>query len=371
MKRVVLIGDRKYHLVKAGRIWYAQWLVDGKRKTKTTGQTSQEAAARVIRSWPEESGSMQPLIYLRAYLARQERRRGPLAAQTVYEHEHHAKRIAERFGDRMPSAPEFEDWLYSLEVSNRYRRSIAGTLRIIATEMQRAGELAAPPPVELPPKDSRKPEVFTEAQLRRLFGSDDPWRWPPEERWIAPMMRSLFAAMVFGGLRPQEARALHDDQILWEERAILVTRQITGTRTISDYLKTGSVRDPKYRATVLSEFGWAAFSAWKREGLMYSLDGRPLRREFVRERLKHTCEALGMEGRYTPYSGRYTFVSRYKPIVDGQILMSLTGHVDPAMPERYSVPHLRERVKQLSAARELLTHADANLHSDSVKPSEM
>jgi hypothetical protein len=58
--------------------------------------------------------------------------------------------------------------------------------------------------------------------------------------------------------------------------------------------------------------------------------------------------------RYIPYSGRYTFVTLVKPLLDRAALMALIGHVDEAMPERYDVPYLLERAKQLQSVRKQL-----------------
>lgn len=89
------------------------------------------------------------------------------------------------------------------------------------------------------------------------------------------------------------------------------------------------------------------------DGPLYTLNGI-LRKEFLRDRLNYTCKALGYQGRYTPYSGRYTFVTKYKPVLDQSVLMTLTGHIDPAMPERYNRPHLVEQMKQLQSVRALM-----------------
>ena len=69
-------------------------------------------------------------------------------------------------------------------------------------------------------------------------------------------------------------------------------------------------------------------------------------------------EKLELAPGLRPYSGRYTFVTRYKPILEGDLLRTFTGHVDEAMPSRYHQPFPIEQMKRLQGARRLLNAAD-------------
>lgn len=69
----------------------------------------------------------------------------------------------------------------------------------------------------------------------------------------------------------------------------------------------------------------------------------------------HTGRLYGVQGRGPrgPAAGLrdYTFVTLVKPLLDRAVLMALTGYVDEAMLERYDVPYLLERAKQLQPVR--------------------
>lgn len=362
----MVVNGIEWHLVKVGRYWHAQRWVDGKRKTRSTKQTSQDRAIDTIRAWPESSGAVLTEQALTDWLQRREKRRGaPLSPQTVYEARLHYKtHIGPVFGGRDISTitpEEVEDWADGLGKSTRYRQAITSTLKGMLGEMRRAGYQTTAHLADVQKGKSRKPAVFTHANLDILFAGPEVWRRPGEEPWVGEMLLSLFALMTFGGLRPQEARALHADQVLPDMHAVLVTRSITGTKTVSEYMKKGDDRDPRYRGTILSDRGWEAFYQWAGQidhGPLYSLDGI-LRKEFVRDRLRYTCEAHGIEGRIVPYSCRYTYVSRYKAVLDQSILMAMVGHVDAAMPERYHRPYLIEQMGQLQAVRAVLNRADS------------
>lgn len=366
MKRLVVINGIEWHLVKIGKYWHAQRWVSGTRKTRTTKQTSQERAIETIRTWGESTGAVLTEQALTDWLQRREKRGGrALSDQTIYEARlHWSKHIKASFEGRdiaTITPEEVEDWADSLGKSTRYRQAITGTLKGMLLEMRRQGYDTRAHMAEVSKGKSRKPAVFTQKDIDTLFSGPEPWRRKHEPEWVGEMLLSLFALMTFGGLRPQEARAVHADQVLPELHAVLVTRSITDKKVVSEYMKKGNDRDPRYRGTLLSDKGWQAFYQWAgkvTDGPLYTLDGI-LRKEFLRDRLRYTCEANDIQGRIVPYSCRYTYVSRYKSILDQSVLMSMVGHVDPAMPERYHRPYLEEQMGQLQYIREVLNAAES------------
>jgi len=126
-------------------------------------------------------------------------------------------------------------------------------------------------------------------------------------------------------------------------------------------LKMGNQRDPRYRVAILPDRAVTIINWWLEEAtpakFVFTFAGRPLNRDLPVDRLR---KAIGNAGisikgkRYIPYSGRYTFVTLVKPLLDRAALMALTGHVDEAMPERYDMPYLLERAKQLQPVRKQL-----------------
>jgi integrase len=360
MKRLAIIEGIEWHLVKVGKYWHAQRWVSGKRVTRSTKQTSQSAAVDVIRTWGGSSALLTAQA-LTDWLQRREKARGrDLSPQTVYERQVHWENfIAPRFDGRDVSSltpAEVEDWAYSLECSDRYRQAIVSTFKGMIRQLMRSGVQTTAHLAEVGKGRSRKPDVFTDEQIYVLFGKPDIWSRRQEPEWLGIMLQSLFALMTFGGLRPQEARAVHKDQVLPDLKAVLVTRSITGVKTVSNYNKKGNEHEPRYRGTILSDHGYDRFYRWAAmvdDGPIYTLNGI-LRKEFLGDRLKYTCHRLGYQGRFTPYSCRYTFITKYKPILDQSVLMTLAGHVDPAMPERYNRPHLVEQMRQLQTIRPLL-----------------
>lgn len=293
-----------------------------------------------------------------------------LSPHTLYEYNTIVQRyVLPEWGDDQLAdlrAPELEDWLYDLDVSNRYRRTIAGTWNMIFRIAERKGILPVAPRLELPSKASRKPDILTTEMLKKVFPKKrgdlrEVWknqdsRTEPEEAWL--MFAAFFSTMFYGGLRPQEARAVHVDQFHLNLGAILVTRSMDRQNQVQSYLKMGNQRDPRYRVAILPDRAVEIIQGWLDEAepvkFVFTFAGRLLNRDLPVDRLRKAIGNAGIttEGkRFIPYSGRYTFVTLVKPLLDRAALMALTGHVDEAMPERYDVPYLLERAKQLQSVR--------------------
>lgn len=307
---------------------------------------------------------------------RQARRRDGriLAPHTIAEHELNArKHIIPTIGQqtiRDVDTQMIDRMLYSLDLSNRARRNVAGTLRAILKEAVYRRIISAVPPIELPEKKSRKPSVLTLEELRALFPKGrqeliEIWEGSEaksERAGCALVLAACSAVMFFGGLRPQEARAVHLDQLIRQLSVLLVTRSMNGQGEVNEYAKMGDERDPRYRGTflvdraaeILDELGATPGP------FLFAYRGRPIRPELLHARLQSAAsnaKILPQGRRLVPYSGRYTFDTTVRPILPLEILMLLMGHVDQAMPERYDVPVLLERMKQLAPHREAINRA--------------
>lgn len=307
------------------------------------------------------------------WIDRQTRRRDgrPLAQKTIEMHRHITKTfITPRWKD-VPitdvTSTKIEDWLYSLEASNRYRTLVAQTFAIILREAKRKGAVETLPAIEMPQGKAAKPYIPTQEELFKLFPAtrgETLTVWPyaknhGEKPEAGLMHAAMNALMFFGGLRPQEARAVHMDQIIAELGAVLITRSMDSYGRVVPYAKKGSKDDPRYRGTLLPDRALRILGWWldvaKPTGLAFTANGGPVSRWLLYDRLKAAAANAGIKDkRIIPYSGRYTFVSTVKPLIDRAALMAMTGHVDDAMPERYDIPYLTERMRQLQPIREAL-----------------
>ena len=269
---------------------------------------------------------------------------------------------------------DLDTWLYDLELSNAMRRGVAITMNVVLKEAQRRGIMEILPAISLPAKAKKgRRSVLSLDGLSSLFPSSAGelrrvWSFAGSQReeeytWL--MFAACAATMFYGGLRPQEARAIHHDQIIPELAAVLVTRSMDSQNKILEYTKGGdAARDPRYRFTLLPDRAQALIDEWigvsKPAGPVFTFHQKILRREHFNKRV---VRAIGMakvktEGRkFSAYSGRYTYVTVVKPFLDRAALMTLTGHIDEAMPERYDKPYLLERARQMQSVRANLNGA--------------
>lgn len=152
---------------------------------------------------------------------------------------------------------------------------------------ERKGLLQVAPRIELPSNASRKPDILTTEMLKKVFPKErsdlrEVWRnqdnkKEPDDAWL--MFAALFSTMFYGGLRPQEARAVHVDQLHLNLGAILVTRSMDRQNQVQSYLKMGNQRDPRYRVAILPDRAVTIIQWWLEEAapvkFVFTFAGRP------------------------------------------------------------------------------------------------
>ena len=126
----------------------------------------------------------------------------------------------------------------------------------------------------------------------------------------------------------------------------------------------GEPNDPRYRGTLLIDWALEVMDPWlearRQEDFLFTYRGEYIRKDLLLDRLRLAIKTaeISTEGkRYIPYSGRHTFDTTVNPFLPAAVLMALMGHVDPAMPERYDVPILLERMRQLTPYRDEINKA--------------
>ncbi len=304
---------------------------------------------------------------------RQARRRDgrPLAAHTLAEHELNFRlHIEPAIGAEPLEAVDMQmvaALLDGLDLSSRARRNVAATLRTILKDGVYRRIISTIPLMELPSKKSRKPSVLTVDELRLLFPTD---RQELRELWAGAglgepkgaglAIAACAACMFFGGLRPQEARAVGPDQLL--RPVLLVTRSMDSEGRVLHYAKMGGARDPRYRGTLLVDRALAAVDAGasRRRDFLFIYQGAPIRPELLHSRLQAAAVKAKIplaSRRLIPYSGRTTFNTILRPTLPPEVLMLLMGHHDAAMTDLYDVPALVDRMKQLGSYLEKIEKA--------------
>ncbi len=287
-------------------------------------------------------------------------------ATITQHHQHWTEHIKPEWGKRSLSeatSKTLDAWLWGLDLSNSNRRSVAITMTVILKEARRRGIIDGLPTMSLPAKTrgGRRAVLLLE-EVGRLFPAPPVELeriWPADEgddggySYLAAAACS--ALMFYGGLRPQEARALHRDQVALDLNAVAITRSMDAANTVLAYAKKGDARDPRHRLALLPDRACSILAAWldhaPADGPVFVAPRQGIiRRELLAARLLAAAAAAGIPTkgrRLSPYSGRYTYQTVVKPFLDRSALTLLMGHTQDSMTDHYDVPHLFERARQM------------------------
>ena len=190
-------------------------------------------------------------------------------------------------------------------------------------------------------KKATKRGVFTSEELKRLFvvenfayGSMD-----AETGYL------FFLVSAYAGLRIGEAQGLRPKQFLFEKKALLIDGFIRSDGTRTNFNKKGAETDRKLRVVLLPDNVVARVRQYMTErgigdeDFIFTLNGQPVRREFLEIIFKRAVKAAGIdtEGRkLTPHSLRFTYVTKMRRTLPIDTVRKLVGHTDEKMTEYYT-----------------------------------
>jgi integrase len=294
-------------------------------------------------------------------------------AETMSENRHYIRLIIEQWGERKLEtieADEVSEFLFGIKRSGSWKNSYLQIFGEIYKEAAWYKVKAVKPPFPTFARNSKKADIFTTAELNRIF---QPQNFPDTVYY------ALFLVSLSGGLRLGEARAIRAKQIIFDKKVLIIDGfcKRDGRRTV--YNKAGTVDEPKLRAVFLSSKTLEVLKALIEknntppEDFVFKKDGRPLRIEwaeivfykalqnvgiipFERPRIADTAETgfkvkgrkkpdlrriAPLDGRkLVPHSLRYTYVSRMRRELSADTLQKMTGHNSIEMVDYYTRPIL-------------------------------
>jgi integrase len=179
--------------------------------------------------------------------------------------------------------------------------------------------------------------------------------------------------MFLCGLRPQEARAIHTDQLARDMAPLLVTRQMTAGNEVVEYVKGSTAESPRYRFALIPAMGLWIFQELvetvRPVDLVFAFKGRAIRREYLRERLLRTAQRAGLPSLdgFAPYSGRATYITCVRPLLDPAMLRAMVGHSSESTTDIYDRADLLARARQVQGT---VTAIDAALSLGESAPDQ-
>jgi integrase len=266
-----------------------------------------------------------------------------------------------RFTDITPAA--VEDFLLEQRLSNSSRNTALYTLKLVMREARRSGIIEIVPEFEPFKRNGKRQNTLSSEELTALFPYDEKelieiWKRPDGMRKERPetalMFGTLFCVTASAGLRSGEIRALHREQVSLPNSGLLIDRAVDDRGVIGP-LKKATEDDPRSRAVIIPEFTLKMMERWLERapecpqypGLVFSYRGGPIAGYYILDRFRFGLDKLGIDHesrRLTVHCLRYTYNTRMKTILSGDVLREFLGHRSAGMTDHYDQPILSERL---------------------------
>ena len=299
------------------------------------------------------------------------------AIETLIESRAYVKLIIDEWGNFPLKDIDPEDvmtYLFKVKRSGSWKNRYLTIFKEIYAEAPRHGCKIMTPKFPSFARNSKKADIFTNAELAALF---QPRNFPDNQFFL------LFLLALSGGLRLGEARGVRYKQIIFEMKILIIDGfcKKNGDRTI--YNKMGTPDNPKLRAVWLPDltlsllFNFLENKALGPDDFIFTFDEKPIRQEtaemvFLRALInagiafdKKQLKAAGVwkAGRVVkkssiipggrklvPHSLRYTYVSRMRRELSAAELLPMTGHTTAEMVDYYNRKNLQEIINALPRA---------------------
>jgi integrase len=282
---------------------------------------------------------------------------------TQLEARHYIRLIIEKWG-RMTLAElnpaDVTKHLFAVNRSGSWKNRYTCIFGEIYAESQWYGCRAERPRFQRFAKNTRKADIFTTGELDRLFV---PANFPSHEFYV------FFLLCVSGGLRLGEIRAVRPKQFVFERKALIVDGFCKRNGERTNYNKTGSPANPRFRIVLLPDITLEKMKAHiEGNGIAdndfcFKADGLPVRQSLAesvfataliksgiavsRSAFKKTA-AYKLGGTVTKsniipdgrrlvvHSLRYTYVTRMRRELPAEIVMKMVGHTAERQTDYYT-----------------------------------
>jgi integrase len=300
---------------------------------------------------------------------------------TLQECRNYINLIIEQWGDRALKSIEtdqIENYLFTVKRSGSWKNRYLSVFKEIYIEAPRYGCKARAPAFPRIALHKKKADIFTAKELKAFF---NPANFPDDMYFL------FFLLSLSGGLRLGEARAVRLKQFVFDRKALIVDGFCKESGERTNYNKTGSADNPKFRIvllpdyTILKTFEFIRQRAIGPDDFIFCYNGKPVRQNtaemvFIRALIKagltvppDSMKEAGIwkgggvvkrknitpDGRrLVPHSLRYTYISRMRRELSPKELKPMTGHETEEMVEYYNRFNFEEAMLSLPKANTAL-----------------
>lgn len=300
------------------------------------------------------------------HLKRREAMGRKLDEKTLYDYRQKILIILEKWGEMRLEEFEIRDAARFLLQDSRgssWKKTFVRVLEEIYAESLWYGVKVEKPIMPHFVAKNRKKDVFLTDELQRFFKREN----------FAALSIDLDAETAFlffyvtfcGGLRIGETRALRPKQFLWERSALIIDGFCKRNGERTNFNKKGSENDPRTRIVFLPSELAAEIRAYAEkkgrngEDFLFQFNSRPIRGEFIETLFKKILARSGIEvGEriFSPHSLRYTYVTRMRRTVAGDVVQKLVGHSSLEMTDYYTKITLDDGLAAVASSKDAVEH---------------
>jgi integrase len=300
-----------------------------------------------------------------------------LKPQTIAQHRRHlVNYLLPKFGkhalEKIRPA-QVEDFLLEQNLSNSSRNTILYTLKLVMQEARREGIIDMVPEFEPFKRNGKRQDVLSGEELDALFPDDEKeliriWKRPDDMRKerdeIALMFGTLFCVTVSAGMRSGEIRALHREQVSIPNSGLVIDRAVDDIGVIG-LLKKATKEDSRSRVVIIPEKTIRILERWfdripeckNYPGLVFPYRSKMVSSYYLLDRFRFGLDRVGIDHetrRLTVHCLRYTYNTRMKTKLPGDVLREFLGHRSVKMTDHYDNPILPEQLKAFQDMRSMV-----------------
>jgi integrase len=262
-----------------------------------------------------------------------------LDTDTLLEGRRYIKKIIEVWGQYSLFKIDPTDvtrYLFTVKRSGQWKNRYKTIFGDIYAEAQWQGLKIQKPQFPRFAINPHKADIFTTAELKALFVS---------ENFFSDVIYTMFLLCLSGGLRIGEVRAVRCKQIFFDRKALLVDGfcKRDGRRMV--YNKKGTPEHPRLRVTLLPDLTLgklkdhiAAYGIGN-DDFLFTEGGAPIPPDRARGFFFKAVKAAGIivgDRKIVPHSLRYTYVTRMRRELPGEIVMKMVGHTTLEQTDYYT-----------------------------------
>lgn len=198
-------------------------------------------------------------------------------------------------------------------------------------------------------RNSKKADVFTTDELLKFFNYDY-WKNYDKQYYL------LFLCCISCGLRLGESIGLRAKQFIFNENVLVIDGFIRYDDVRTDYNKTGSEEEKKWRVVPLPDTtatfikNYLLTKKINDNDLIFKLHNKCIRQDVSRKVFNMVLENCGVEKndrKLVPHSLRYTYITRMRRDCSAEDVKKLAGHSNIQMTDYYTRVVIDELIQNI------------------------